>query len=240
MPLKVRFRPDTPYLGSLAGFALAAALGLILVNGDNTVGTIATDGSGLVALVLALPLVLSTVLRIPVLTVDDKGIRLPHMRLTWPHIARLTETVGPRRRPVLLIVPADPAAALRLMNPLQRMQYQVVSAQYGTPFVVADRWLDATLGEIQAAAARLRPAQPAPPAAGRSGRRAARLVGLIALLVVLVPVTLMIGACALFFLLGPIFDPDEVPFDLSPILTFLALTAGAVFCVYRVVRSLRR
>ena len=76
MPFLVRLRPNSQYL-------LFLVIGLLLIGygltgtGAIRVGLVAAGA--LLAILLGYPIVLSTVFRVPLIAVDDAGIRLPLM-----------------------------------------------------------------------------------------------------------------------------------------------------------------
>ncbi|GHJ42700.1 hypothetical protein Cs7R123_00420 [Catellatospora sp. TT07R-123] len=153
MPLLVRIRPNLPYLALLAlGAALVVFAGRI--GGELRPFLF---GGGLVLLVLlGYPVVVSTVLRVPVLAVTADGVRLPLMgvRLAWDEIAEVrwdVKSSATRSMPVLLIVPTSPAWVLLRMRPWLRSEGRAHLARYGTPIVLPDVSLDRPLKDVAAA-----------------------------------------------------------------------------------------
>lgn len=158
MPLLVRFRPNASYLRLFASAALLVALGVTTFTGSSALRIFLIAGGGVLLALLGPPVILSTVFRVPILVVDDNGVRLPMAgaRLAWADIARVTEAPGPRN-PVLLIVPADAPAALRQMRPWLRAEGRKGIARYGSPLVIAQELTDSTHAEIQSAVAHFCP-----------------------------------------------------------------------------------
>jgi hypothetical protein len=158
VPFLVRLRPNAAYLALLAVGVVVVGLG-ITMDGVTRVVTVACGV--LFVAVLGAPVLVSTVLRVPLLAVDDSGVRLPLMgvRLEWAEVAAVRQAPG-ATRPVLLIVPRDTQAVLRRMRPWLRAEGRSHIARYGTPIVMAHHLADHTLDEIQSAVAHLQPASP--------------------------------------------------------------------------------
>ncbi|HEY3502668.1 MAG TPA: hypothetical protein VGN37_07785 [Actinocatenispora sp.] len=150
MRLTVRLRPNAAYLVCLALALTALVSGIVL-------GTVPVAiAGGLLTLLFGAPVVISTVLRVPVLAIDERGLRLPLMgvRLAWPDVvgARPGTQVGGRApRPVLLVVPRDPRAVADRVRPWLRSEARGNIARYGTPIVVAAASLDTSIDDVAAA-----------------------------------------------------------------------------------------
>lgn len=152
MPLVVRLRPNAAYLALLVVFALAAALGVVV---GGIVGYVLLALGVALLVLVGYPVLVSTVLRVPVMALDQSGLRLPLMglRLTWAEVSAVRPSVDPRGQPVLLVLPADPEAAVGRARPWLRAELRTNLARYGTPIAVTGRSLDHSLDEIAAAAA---------------------------------------------------------------------------------------
>jgi hypothetical protein len=156
VPFLVRLRPNTQYLLFVVVGVLLIAYGLTST-GAVRLGLVVAGA--VLALVLGYPILLSTVFRVPVVAVDEAGIRLPLLgvRLAWPEVA----AVRPAMRanfPVLLIVPTDPPAVLTRVRPWLRGEGRSDLKQFGTPIVLMAQSLNHSLDEIQAAIDERRPA----------------------------------------------------------------------------------
>jgi hypothetical protein len=158
MPLLVRLRPNGPYVL----FTLAAAAGLTYgAIRDDVLGTLIAVSSGVLLALFGGPIIVSTVCRVPVVAVEESGIRLPLMgvRLSWREVASVRRTAalrGKTHTPVLLIVPAEPEAVLGRVRPWLRREARGNIARYGTPIVVSDLSLDHSIDDIAAAVHRRR------------------------------------------------------------------------------------
>ena len=156
MPFLVRLRPNTQYL-------LFVVVGVLLILYGLTAGGLVRAGlivAGVVlAVLLGYPIVLSTVFRVPLIAVDDTGVRLPLMgvRLTWPELADVRQGVR-NNFPVLLLVPRDPAAVLARTRPWLRATARADLTEFGTPIVLMAQTMNHTLDEIQTAITTRRPA----------------------------------------------------------------------------------
>lgn len=165
-----RFRPNAVYV--VAVFAAIAAIGngVRLIVRESGFGAVVDvfgfvggmaglcGGVALLAL-LGVPIVASTVFRVPVVAVDEAGIRLPLMglQLGWAEISAVTMGVRQRGRtssPVLLIVPADPKAVIGRTRPWLRSEVRANLARHGAPIVLHSRLLDRSLDDIAAAVRR--------------------------------------------------------------------------------------
>lgn len=158
MPFLVRLRPTAAHL-TLVGLGVAAiGLGITM---DGVLRFLLLASAVVFVVGLGTPLLVSTVCRVPILAVDETGIRLPLMgvHLGWAEIVAVRQSSGPDR-PMLLIVPADPQAVLKQEWPWLRSDGRTNIARYGTPITVAQPSVDHTLHDIQSAIARLRPATP--------------------------------------------------------------------------------
>lgn len=155
----VHVRPNGPNLLVMAaaiggvGFGVAAILRGGSTNG--VLGAVAVAGSAVVLVLLGIPMVVSTLFRVPRLVVEDDGIRLPLMgvRLTWSEmsaVAVLAQLRG-RPRPAMLIVPLDSSGVLRQMRPWLRRDAEANLAWYGTPLVVSSASVNRPLDDIVAA-----------------------------------------------------------------------------------------
>jgi hypothetical protein len=148
--LLVRLRPNGPYLLFMAAAAAAIAGG---VAEAGPFGAVATVAGGLLLALFGYPVVASTVCRVPVVAVDGNGIRLPLMgvRMTWAQVSCVEQSTSLRGRPVLLIFPADPQAAVGQVRPWLRREARSNIARYGTPIVMSGLSLDHSLEDISAA-----------------------------------------------------------------------------------------
>jgi hypothetical protein len=148
--VRVRLRPNAIYLT----FALAAITPIAYgVGRDDVMGDVVTVVGALLFALLCYPIITSTVFRVPVLVVDDNGIRLPLMgvRLGWSELAtskRSTDLRGRLPAPVLLIVPTDPEAAVAQTHPWLRREARANLARHGTPIVLSGKSLDHSLDAI--------------------------------------------------------------------------------------------
>ncbi|MFF5078623.1 hypothetical protein ACFY36_16350 [Actinoplanes sp. NPDC000266] len=261
MPLIVRFRLGRARMTLLARAAVVGLLSTVLPPVAGAIGPawLAVGGAGLA--LLAVPILLS-VFRVPVLRVDEEGMRLAlaGVRLSWADIDYVTEAPG-QGHPVVLIVPKDVPATLRQMRPWSRAGSRKGIAKYGTPLVLARELTDEAHAEILPAVARFRPAltaavapsagpawpvAPSPgPGPGWRPARTRRLsagerVATIAGLVLLVPITLLSAFLTLILLALLITGHDEASDAVSGMLASLATTAGLSVVVYRTVRRLTR
>lgn len=153
MPLLVRLRPNGPYV--LFTLVAAAMVTFGAVRGD-LLGTLIAVGGGVMLVVFGGPIIVSTVCRVPVVAVEESGIRLPLMgvRLSWGEVATVRRTAalnGTRNTPVLLIVPAEPEAVLGRVRPWLRREARGNIARYGTPIVLSGLSLDHSIDDIAAA-----------------------------------------------------------------------------------------
>ncbi|MCO5973342.1 hypothetical protein [Actinoallomurus soli] len=160
MSLRVRLRPNGPYL--LFMLAAVAALVFGVTRADLPGAVIAVCGAVLLVL-FGGPVVVSTVCRVPVVAVDESGVRLPLMgvRLSWDEVADVRRTAALRGRtstPVLLIVPTQPEIVVDRVRPWLFREARGNLARYGTPIVLSDQSLDHSLDDITTAVRRLRPA----------------------------------------------------------------------------------
>ncbi|WP_027344291.1 hypothetical protein [Hamadaea tsunoensis] len=158
MPLLVRVRPNPAYLAFL--FAMVAAAAYTLYRGGLFI--IAAVGVLAFALLLAYPVLASTLFRVPALRVTNEGIAFPLMgpSLPWSEVSdvRWGELpVGTGTRPVVLVVPARPDQVLHQVRPWLRGDVRKRVAQFGTPLVIADTSLDRPIDDIFAAIEYLRP-----------------------------------------------------------------------------------
>jgi hypothetical protein len=156
VPFLVRLRPNTQYL-------LFVVVGVLLICYGLTAGGVVraaliVAGVGL-AVLLGYPIVLSTVFRVPLIAIDDAGIRLPLMgpSLSWAEVADVRPGVR-NNFPVLLLVPADPAAIVARTRPWLRAEARTNLAEFGTPIVLMAQSMNRSLDEIQAAIVDRRPA----------------------------------------------------------------------------------
>ncbi|MGX6602162.1 STM3941 family protein [Micromonosporaceae bacterium Da 78-11] len=156
MPFLVRLRFNTQYLLFVVVGLLLIAYGLTSAGVIRTVLIVA--GAALV-LLLGYPILLSVLFRVPLLRVDEAGIRLPLMgpRLDWAEVAEVRQAVR-SNFPVLLLVPTDPQAVLGRTLPWLRSESRANLTEFGTPIVLMAQSMNRSLDEIQAAIARHRPA----------------------------------------------------------------------------------
>jgi hypothetical protein len=161
MPLKVRLRPNTPYLALLAIGVVLLGFGAL---GTGAVRYLAFVFGGALVVLLGYPVVASTICRVPVVVVEPDGVRLPLMgvRLRWADVAatRLGVSLGARGRPVLLIVPVDAEATIRSMRPWLRRQGRDELAKYGSPVGLQQASLNRPLDDILAAIEAARAGRP--------------------------------------------------------------------------------
>lgn len=158
MPLRVHLRPNVPYLL----FTLIAVM--VIVYGGvraDVFGVLIAVAGGLLLGLFGIPVVVSTVCRVPVIVVDDDGVRLPLMgvRLRWHDITRTGHGTNLDARlpaPLLLIVPADPDAALRQVRPWLRQEARANLSRHGTPVVISGLSIDHSLDDIVEAVRRHR------------------------------------------------------------------------------------
>lgn len=160
----VHVRPNGPYLLFMAAALGGAGFGfaLILRGGLANVvpGAVVVASSFLLLVFLGMPIVVSTLFRVPALVVGEQGIRLPLMgvTLTWAEVSavtRLAEFRG-RPRPVLLIVPVDPDSIVQQARPWLRHEARGNLARHGTPLIVGDASLNRPLADIAGAIQRYR------------------------------------------------------------------------------------
>jgi hypothetical protein len=151
VPLLVRLRPNRQYLALVLIGVTVLAIGLVTGGG---VGMAITAGGAVLVVLLGYPIVVSTLLRVPVIAVQEVGIRFPLMgpRLPWTAVADVKPALGPRPgSSLLLVVPVDPAGTLRQVRPWLRREARANLVRYGTPLVLSDLSLDRSLDEIAAA-----------------------------------------------------------------------------------------
>jgi hypothetical protein len=157
--LVVRVRPGGGLLVLILCSAAGVAGGILLAVVFG--GVIAVFG-GLIALgavfmleQLGYPVLASTVCRVPVLVVDDDGIRFPLAgpRMAWADVASIERILGGRSGslPMLLVYPVDAEAVIRQARPLVRSSARAYLVRYGTPFAVPDMGIDRSLDDIGAA-----------------------------------------------------------------------------------------
>ncbi len=155
MPFLVRLRPNSQYL-------LFLVIGLLLIGygltgtGAIRVGLVAAGA--LLAILLGYPIVLSTVFRVPLIAVDDAGIRLPLMgvRLPWAELATVSHGVR-ANFVVLLLVPTDPQAVLAQVRPWLRGEARKNLAEFGTPIVLMAQSMNRSLAQVAAGIDQHRP-----------------------------------------------------------------------------------
>jgi hypothetical protein len=114
VPYLVRFQPNAAYLAFLALCVSHWARALTF---GGLIGVVVTVSGGLLVVMLATPIVISTVFRLPVLVIDGDGLRLPLMgvRLSRSEIIRVRQAIEPKRA-ALLIAPADGSAVVRRLR----------------------------------------------------------------------------------------------------------------------------
>jgi hypothetical protein len=156
VPFLVRLRPNTQYLGLLL---IAALLTVTGVGIDGVFRVVLVTCGGVLLVLLGVPVLLSTVLRVPTVAIDEEGIRLPLMgvRLTWTQIEMVRRTTR-ADIPVLLVVPTAPDDVLRQARPWLRTELRRNVIRYGTPIVVPGPSSDHTVDDILTAVAARRPA----------------------------------------------------------------------------------
>ncbi|MFE9694831.1 hypothetical protein [Micromonospora sp. NPDC005806] len=150
MPLLVRLRPNTPYLLFVLLAVTLTAYGVIL---GNVFGVLIAAGGGALLALFGLPMLISTVFRVPAVAIDARGIRLPLMgvRLRWSEISSVSRGAKPSGLPVLLIIPTAPDAALGQVRPWLRAEARSHLAQHGTPIVVSGQSMDHSVEDILSA-----------------------------------------------------------------------------------------
>lgn len=158
MPLFVRLRPNASYLVFMGVAAAVLTWGVIR---QDLIGTVVAVAGGLLLVLFAYPVVVSTVFRVPVIAIADDGIRLPLMGvdLPWEDISSTGLGAASPRRPgtfALLIFPVDPQATVRQVRPWLRREARDNLAQHGSPIVVSGLSLDHSISDIEAAIARHR------------------------------------------------------------------------------------
>jgi hypothetical protein len=156
MPLLVRLRPNGPYL---LFTLVAVALVVFGATRAGLLGIPVAVGGGVLLVVFGAPIIISTVCRVPVVAVEESGLRLPMMgvRLSWSDVAtvrRAAALSGKRNTPVLLIVPTDPEAVAGRVRPWLRREARGNTARYGTPIVLSGLSLDHSIDDIAAAVRR--------------------------------------------------------------------------------------
>lgn len=159
VPFQVRLRPNAHYLGILAIGVVLIAFGALVESGFGAILAIAPGV--LILAALGVPVVVSTIFRVPVLAVDPAGVRLPMMgvRLAWADVAAIQQGVaGPRATPILLIIPRDQQSAVSQMRPWVRSEGRSNIKKYGTPIIVPEKSTDRTLDEMLQAIASVNPA----------------------------------------------------------------------------------
>lgn len=157
--LKVRLRPNGAYVAFLVIGVVLVVLGA--VRGD-VLGAVLIVCGAAFAVLLGYPVVVSTVLRVPVVVVGPEGIRLPVMgvRLGWEEIVEVRPAVrvrGQAQTPVLLVLPVDPDGTVRQARWWLRREARNELASLGAPLVIDDRSLDHTLAQIRDAVAMHQP-----------------------------------------------------------------------------------
>jgi hypothetical protein len=150
MPLLVRVRPNAVYLLVLL---VAAVLMIQSFRGGDVLGTILGCAMGVMLIVIASPIVRSTLLGTPALAITPDGLSCPLMGLylRWDEIAVIRRSVGPLQRPLLLIIPTAPDAVIRQVRPWLRRDVRRNLARYGAPLALADSIWDHSLDDILAA-----------------------------------------------------------------------------------------
>jgi hypothetical protein len=159
MPLLVRVRPNAGYL---VFTAVCAAVAVYAFAHGGVAGVVAGCVLSAMLIFVASPIILSTLLRTPAVVVTEEGLRFPLLgpRLRWDEIAavrRSVALVGPRPRPVLLIVPTVAEAVIRQVRPWLRPDVRKNLARYGTPLALFDNVLDHSVDDIFAVVQRYRP-----------------------------------------------------------------------------------
>ncbi|MEV5708649.1 hypothetical protein [Actinoallomurus sp. NPDC052274] len=160
MPLLVRLRPNGPYVL----FTLAAVVAVVFgVTRADLLGAVIAVAGAVVLVLFGGPIIVSTVCRVPVLAVDESGIRLPLMgvRLSWDEVASVRRSAALRGKtstPVLLIVPTRPEIVVVRVRPWLLREARGNLARYGTPIVLSDLSLDHSIDDIVTAVRRRRPA----------------------------------------------------------------------------------
>ncbi|GAB4053409.1 hypothetical protein [Catellatospora paridis] len=153
MPIRIRIRPDAQYLMLLGLVCVPVVLGVIVGGGTGT--AVAVAGAAFLVLA-AFPVVVSTLLRVPVLVITDEGLRMPLMgpALGWDEIADVRDDLkvtGSRLVPVLLIVPTEPQDAVWRLRPWLRGEGRANLARFGTPLVIQGGSLSWSLADIRTA-----------------------------------------------------------------------------------------
>jgi hypothetical protein len=142
-------------LCSAAGVAGGILLGVVFGGVIAVFGGLIALGAGVLLVQLGYPVIASTVCRVPVLVVDDDGIRFPLAgpRMAWEDVASVERILGGRSGslPMLLVHPADAEAVIRQARPLVRSTARTYLVRYGTPFAVPGMGIDRSLDDIGAA-----------------------------------------------------------------------------------------
>jgi hypothetical protein len=157
--LVVRVRPDGPplvfILCSAAGVAGGILLGVVFGGLIAVFGGLIALSAGVMLVQFGYPVIASGVCRVPVLVVDDDGIRFPLMgpRMAWADVVSVERILGGRSGsvPMLLVYPADAEAVIRQAQPWVRSAARNYLVRYGTPFAVPDMGIDRSLDDIGAA-----------------------------------------------------------------------------------------
>jgi hypothetical protein len=150
VPLKARFRPSQVYGATMA---LHAGVAAICVLRGGQVSLVLAAVLGVLLVVRGVPLVVSTVCRVPVIVVGDAGVRLPLMgvRLSWSEVAgvrREVKVTGRQQIPLLLVVANDADAVARRAWPWLRSQVRAEIRAHGAPVVLADGSVDRPVEEV--------------------------------------------------------------------------------------------
>jgi hypothetical protein len=151
---EVRLRPNGWYVLVMVLAAVIVAFGTVQAP---MFAIVITPAGMLILAMFSYPVLVSTICRVPVIVVDNAGVRFPLLgvRLGWGEVARVAERTDTRK--VLLIYPVDSSGVLHQVHPWLRSQARAEFARYGTPIVVRDRSLDHSLDAILSAVHRFRP-----------------------------------------------------------------------------------
>jgi hypothetical protein len=149
VPLRVHLRPNAPYLVMMAIALGGAAAG---VSWGGLAGVVVLVSSGAFLALLGVPVAASTVLRVPVVAINELGIRLPMMRirLAWSDVLSVQRPLT-ADGPLLLIIPEEPAEVIDQAWPWLRRELRDNYGRHGGPIVIRDKSLSRSCEQILAA-----------------------------------------------------------------------------------------
>ncbi|NUR69371.1 MAG: hypothetical protein HOU81_00980 [Hamadaea sp.] len=154
--MRVHLRPNAAYLAFLLLGLVAAGWGVAKFLGGQDIqrfiGLVIAVGGAMIFLAFGYPVVASTLLRVPVLAVEEERVRLPLMgpTLAKAEIAGIgrSHTATASQRPVLLIRVTDPESVISRTRPWLRRSARQYLQQYGTPIILQGESLNRSLDEI--------------------------------------------------------------------------------------------